>query len=306
MKKVLLICALSACLFSCSLLQRRGESGPEEEAEVQDTDLGKDAPLFTPTGQENGSGGEPEIARLNTKIAALETKLDVITASMERMQAQREQPLIHAEPQAQPSLAAPVAELQEIKDQPQTAQISAAPDRPSRLPRLERVDPGLQAAPLSSNAEREFREGMQLFQAGRNLEAASHFALMAQKYPKHLLAGHALYWAGEANAREKQWSLAKENWLELEKDYPRSAYLPEALAGLAKAFESQGDGAKGKYYRAILLRSFPKSPVALQDAPQGVPAAQAIRDDPSPAPVADDEEPVPVYEDDGGQKPEAP
>jgi TolA-binding protein len=86
---------------------------------------------------------------------------------------------------------------------------------------------------------------------------------LAKNHPRHLLASHSLFWAGEANARAREWSLAQENWEELEKAYPRSAYLPDALAGLARAHESQGNSSRAQSYRETLIRAFPKSPVAM-------------------------------------------
>ncbi|MGZ3686092.1 MAG: tetratricopeptide repeat protein, partial [Bdellovibrionota bacterium] len=291
MKKLLLVCVLSSSLFSCSLLQRRG-GGPDEETEGQPTEAAGDpaAPLFTASGQEvtpaasTAAGAESEVSRLNTKVAALETKLDVLSASMERLQAQKSQPVIQAEPaQPQAHLAAPVDENasasssnnSEIEDR-SAPQISAAPVKPARLPSIPKnLDAGPSSAKSTSAAEREFRAAMQLFQNGQNLDAASRFALMAKKFPHHMLAAHALYWAGEASARGQQWPIAVDNWAELEKHYPRSAYVPEALAGLARAYDAQGDATKAKYYRSMLLQSFPKSPVAMKAEP--VPAVDGTR-----------------------------
>jgi TolA-binding protein len=129
---------------------------------------------------------------------------------------------------------------------------------------------------------------MELFQSGKNLEAASRFALFAKKYPRHLLASHALYWAGEASARAQQWSIAMENWEELQKAYPRSAYVPEALAGLARAYEKQGNPSKAQMYRSTLMKAFPKSPVALSlNTTAAEPTAQ-------PQPAADEQ--IPSYD----------
>ncbi len=294
MKKVLLICGLSACLFSCSLLQRHDGGEENEEAGVRDLEPGQEAPLFDANGKEIG-GGEGEVARLNTKIAALETKLDVLTASMERMQTQKAQPVIEADTRPQPTLAAPVDEAEEIEETAHPAQISAAPAKPASPAYV-----GTDSPAPANGAEKEFRASMQLFQNGQNLESASRFALVAKKYPNHLLAGHALYWAGEASARGQQWDLAVENWSELEKRYPRSAYLPEALAGLAKAYETQGDATKGKQYRNLLLRSFPKSPIALRAEPAAAATAAATGIHRSSENDAAGEEPVPVFEDDNG------
>ncbi len=311
MKKALLICALCANLFSCSILERRGNgAGSEEENEVRDIEPGHETPLFNANGQEVGNSGDSEISRLNTKIAALETKLDVLTASMERMQAHRSQPVIEAEAIPQPTLAAPVTDLQEVREPPQTAQISAAPDKPAQVSPSLKNTAFRQNSITASGAEKEFRAGMQLFQNGRNLEAASRFALMAEKFPNHLLAGHALYWAGEANARGKQWALAVENWLGLEKNYPRTAYLPEALAGLAKAYDSLGDSTKSKFYRTMLMHSFPKSPIALQSEPslKNTPTAQNNHPASTAAEVGTEDEQAPIFEENSNneQKSETP
>lgn len=237
MKKALFLCALSTLLCSCSLLQRHPEEGLEESVE---------RPSAPPV--------DEEVAKLNAKVSALETKLEVLTATMERFQLRGAQPVIEAAsmPQPQPNMAAPV----EISE----PQVSAAPVRPQELPETAKRS---YSPTQHSETEREFREGMTLFQSGKNMEAASKFALLAKKHPDHLLAAHALYWAGEASAREQQWSLAITNWEELEKKYPRSAYLPESLAGLSRAYERQGDMGKARAYKDTLLRAFPKSPVAV-------------------------------------------
>jgi TolA-binding protein len=315
MKKLLMIGALSASLFSCSLLQRHLG---EEETEVKESEAAENAdqPLFDANGQEIGSsvtssnssgssagsaGHDSEVARLNTKIAALETKVEVLNSQLEKAQAIRSQPIIEAEPRPQANMAAPVDMGEDIQEQ--APHISAAPAKP--LPVMIRsLEPSSASA---SGAEKDFRSSMQLFQNNRYLEAASKFALMAKKFPNHLLAGHALYWAGESSARGGQQGTAAENWLELEKHYPRSAYLPEALAGLAKAYEAQGDTAKAKHYRSLVLNSFSKSPVALKMAPEEKGSGQAAMrvarpHAAAPAAASAEEEQAPMFEnnDDGG------
>lgn len=244
MKKAILFGALATLLLgSCSLLQRHDDG--EEQAVAENESI---------EGEEGSGSMESEVSRLNTKIAALETKLDVLTSNMERMEMHRAQPVIEAQPAPQPTMAAPVEE---------PSQISAAPSPPSQSLPTSVKEVGAAAVVADAGAEKEFRAAMVLFQNGKNMEAASRFALVAKKFPQHLLASHSLYWAGEASARGQQWSLATENWEELEKRYPRSAYVPEALAGLARAYETQGEAGKAKTYRDTLLRSFPKSPVVL-------------------------------------------
>lgn len=290
MKNVLIMGFLSAVLCSCSLLERH--QSVEEASEPTAANEEKAPPL------------ESEVARLNTKISALETKLDVLSTSMDRMQMQKSQPVIEAQPEAattpQPNMAAPVdyASSSVAEEQPQ---ISAAPQParqlPSAIKNVSASSTPVISAAASTEAEKEFRGAMTLFQNGKNLESASKFAMLAKKFPQHLLASHALYWAGEAGARAQQWSLAAENWEELESRYPRSAYLPEALAGLSKAYENQGDIGKAKSYKENLLRAFPKSPVALSYSSQNsVPTSKATY---SPEPQ---EESAPAYDSNTSQE----
>jgi TolA-binding protein len=316
MKKLFLLCALSSCLFSCSLLQRRG-GGPEEETEAASAPAGSEddsaGPLFTPGGQEvaPSTGGvaanESEVSRLNTKVAALETKLDVLSANLERVQAQKAQPVIEAEPaKPQAHLAAPVTENAEVQDEA-PARVSAAPTKPSHYPITPKSfeSEGAVKSGSTTAAEKEFKAAMALFQNGQNLDASSRFALVAKKFPHHMLASHALYWAGEAAARAQQWSLSIDDWSELETRYPRSAYMPEAMAGLARAYDASGDATKGKYYRSVLMRAFPKSPVAMKSESTEAPVARDVsRRESAPiaaAPSSVTDDPAPSFEEESGE-----
>ena len=260
MRYSVLVLVGTFALSACSMFQRSHDPDPallppgtalhvpDEDSEAETADKAQ-------------PGLEDEVAKLNTKIEALETKLAVLTHAFENFQATKSQPQINAdqgsapdqnaaqtsdtENSSQPSLSVPVVE------QPREAHVknvSAAPVPPAR----------------GSNAvEGEFRKAMTEFQQGHYRNAAQQFAALAQENPNHLLAGHALYWAGEANARVQQWSGAIEDWENIEKNYPTSTYVPEALAGLAKAYEVQGNVSKAKGYKETLTRSFPNSPVAL-------------------------------------------
>lgn len=293
MKKLIFACVLGAGLCSCSIFQRHNSG---DDYEVKDLEPGQIPPSASASvePEPQAPAVDSEISKLNTKISALETKVDVLSASLERVQAQKSQPVIRAEMPPQTNMAAPVeggpqADSDAVATET-APHVSAAPIRASSLP-------GSAKSPAKStdnSAEKDFRAGMKLFQSGRNLEAASQFAMVAKKYPDHLLAAHALYWAGEASSRGQQWSIAMDNWSELEKKYPHSAYVPEALAGLAKAYEMQGDTAKAKKYRALLARAFPKSPVAMRaenneraadSSPRGVPV-------PPSEPVSEEDAPV--------------
>lgn len=313
MKKTLSVwalCAISGSLSSCALFERNPEGfedTPAAARRLPPTDPGLGERLFQPDEQEKGddlqahqnnASWEAEVSRLNTKVAALETKLDVLSANVDRSQLRGSQPVIEAhaaDPQA--TLAVPVEEG--YANAP--ALVSAAPVRPTPAVDLPE-DIGGAVAASDSAVEKDFRSSMQLFQAGKNLEAASRFALLAKKYPRHLLAAHSLYWAGEAAGRAQQWSIAIQNWEELERVYPRSAYVPEALAGLARAYQTQGDTNRAKSYRDQLARSFPKSPVTVNaQAPAAIPTA--ARPTAARTVTTEEAEEIPTYEEPATETP---
>lgn len=288
--KLLAACTLSIVLSlsisGCSFLHRNLEENPDEAISAE----AEGGPVAGAATQKTSV--ESELARLQTKVEALETKLEVLSHSVEKNQLRQSQPQIEAveTPQApvpqqtpQMNMAAPVADENSGVEpgmkvdyiSPKAAAAMTAKALPATVKseddETENTDPQSSVGtreerPPTGAVEKAFRASMELFQNGRNLEASSRFTALARQYPRHLLASHALYWAGEANARSKQWSMAIESWEQIEKDYSRSAYAPDALAGLAKAYESQGNTAKAMDYKNKLLRYFPGAPVTLNMA----------------------------------------
>lgn len=257
MKNILLLAAVFLALSGCGLIQRADEV---EEA----------------SGEKNLTVMENELARLNSKVEALETKLEVVTNALEKERLKSTQPAIHAQ------------------EAPKPIEVDTASQPPARAVqdthRTMSAVPVKAAAAAPSPAERDFQRGMELFQNGRNLEAAGVFADTARKYDQHPLAAHALYWAGEANARNRQWTLAIENWEEIERAHNRSAYVPDALAGLARAYDAQGNAQKASQYRNLVARAFPNSPVALSALTSSDAPAAAVEDSPAPATTETEEE----------------
>lgn len=241
-----LVCVLA--FNGCSLFKRSfGESESEEAAPPPTAAgvAGEESMALSP-----GNNLEVEVAKLNAKIEALETKIEVIQHSVEKSAIKAAQPEIKAEPiheEPAPSLASNVNEDEGVKSNASAVE----------SPKLR------QQHGFGRKAEMEFQSAMETFQKGSWTEAAAKFSRVARENQGHLLAAHSLYWAGEASARAKQWSTATEKWQELEQTYPTSTYMPEALAGLSRAFDQQGNTQKANAYRTTLMRAFPSAPVAL-------------------------------------------
>ena len=80
--------------------------------------------------------------------------------------------------------------------------------------------------------------------------------------------------------------------------------MPEALAGLGRAYEAEGDATKAKYYRSVLLRAFPKSPIAMkaETGPADAPDARKVSGNESTAAPAEAplDEAAPSFEEESG------
>ena len=246
---------------------------------------------------------------LITKVAALETKLDVMAANMERLQAQKSQPIIQAEPaHPQAHLAAPVSENAEISDEA-PAQVSAAPSRPARFPTITKNFES--ETPIKSGST---HRGRKRIQSGYDVvpkwpEFGCGFALCFNG--EEVSAPHArLAFPSTGRARplpvrnsgRSRWRTGR-SWKSATRVRPT---CPKPLSGLARAYDATGDATKAKYYRTVLARAFPKSPVALRS--ESVPAGTSLAHDvsrPQNAPIAAlpssiSDDPAPSFEEETG------
>ncbi len=248
MKKYFIASLLVTLLCSCSLFQRHGDE-PDgnmatEEASAPEEKVAEQKAVNTPV------NAETEVARLTSRVEALETRIDILAGTLEKSQMRASQPVISAEPEAS-----------NVENDGGMKTKYTAPKKDSSTPT--NMKKTLVSSKEQQEVEHNFQEGMQLFQAGKNAEASSKFATLAKQHEGAMLASHALYWAGEASARSQKWSNAVTYWEDIEKNHPRSAYLPEALAGLSKAYDAQGNMQKASYYKTALVKSFPQAPATL-------------------------------------------
>lgn len=250
---------LSIAVSGCAMFEREAEE-PDNSPPFPPSNFEADAFLngadsankgttvqTTPaTPQSQGTANEQEIAQLNSKIEALETKIEVMREEMRQMQIRGNQPKLVAETQEK------TPPVEQMVDHTNIA--SAAPRAPKVLPTSKQAP---------SLVEKDFREAMRMMRAGENRESANLFFNIAKQNPRHILASHALFWAGEAGARSRNWKVSIRHWTKIEREYPRSNYMPEVLAGLSRAHAATGNLAEAKRYRTVLVQAFPDAPATL-------------------------------------------
>ncbi len=204
-----------------------------------------------------GSAAEQEIAQLNSKVEALETKIEVIREEMRRMQIRGIQPKLQAEPSPQTATAT-IRSAGKVRDTTNIAS-AAHTKAPVALP----ISIIKQKPKTIERVERDFQNAMKLLREGDNQESANMFYSLAKTNPDHALSSHALFWAGEAGARARNWKISIRHWTKIEREYPRSNYMPEVLAGLSRAYAASGNLSMAKKYRETLVQAFPDSPATL-------------------------------------------
>lgn len=178
---------------------------------------------------------EHEVSRLNEKLSAMEVKLNALQAEIEARR----------------------AAIPERISYDETTSSASAPDPtlPNKV-KNNNVEPKV-------HVETEFKTALKRYQEGKYLDASMQFYEVSKNYSGHLLASHALFWAGDAHARSGQWTMATKRWEELTTRYPKSIFIPDAFAGLAQAFSKQNNAERAGYYRNILYKNYPDAPATL-------------------------------------------
>ena len=268
-------CAIVALCFltSCALLpteediKNRHEPlfspsdvfSPEEEPRLE-----KELKPFEKPAHDSLSYMEEEIGRLSAKVKSLEAKVAVLQEKLSTDRIAHEQPVIEAEERTFITEARDT--VNSYHSAPQRKQSKAlVPVRTDGyneavLAHYEKEGQALEEDVKDSSVENEFQQAMILYERGSYVEAKSRFFRFYKKYPKHVLASHALYWAGKASEQKKAWREAIRYWMLLESRYSfRSIYMPEVWEGLSRAFSILGELKKAKKYKELLRGIFPQS-----------------------------------------------
>ena len=234
-------------LTGCAVFERKFEE-PEDP----------NAPPFPPSTLEatelrNSANAAPspgfmdnELTRMNSKIEALETKMLVLEERLNDSQSSNLQPQMIAEP--------PI----KTKDGGIHSAIESV--FPTKAKSNSKTVVRQYDTAKNSPVEQEFQAATALYQKGQDRESSNKFFGITKKYKDHALASHALYWAGKAGSRARNWKVAIQHWKNLENNHPRSPYLPHALAGLSRAHAATGNIPEARHYRELLLQAFPNAP----------------------------------------------
>lgn len=197
------------------------------------------------------SEGAEKVEELSAKIVILEGKLNDISREMEGIKTQAIKP--HEEP------AVP-REIQ--KEEPKEEQKVEEPTEQPAVATEEKREEAAQEEEKVSSPEALYKEGQELLNAGKQIEAISAFKSLVKHYPKSSLADNALYWMGEIHFSNKDYPAALIEFNKVANDYPGENKAPDALLKLGATYQQMGEKDKAAAALKELIARYPKSEAA--------------------------------------------
>lgn len=114
------------------------------------------------------------------------------------------------------------------------------------------------------DANIQFTEARNLLEAGYFDQAHGSLQRFTGDFPKHPLAGEALYWLGEIQMVRGNAPKAAEHYLQSLKQFRKGARAPDSMVKLAAAFAAMGDAKEACATLKLFPREYPKASSAVQ------------------------------------------
>jgi tol-pal system protein YbgF len=134
---------------------------------------------------------------------------------------------------------------------------SPPPDDPQAT-----VTPPPSVPSLQRSEQEEYDAAFNTLREGQYDQAITHFQTFLTAYPNGLLAANAQYWLGETYYAIRDYLKAKDAFLKLGAQHPKSDKLPEAMLKLGYIYEVTGDKNKARQMLEKLVQTYPNSRAA--------------------------------------------
>ncbi|MBS1225373.1 MAG: uncharacterized protein H6R24_2051 [Proteobacteria bacterium] len=185
------------------------------------------------------------IEQLEAEVRQIRGELELQRYQLETFIRERAAPGYPASPP--PPAVPPVARPpEESRSQPGPAQPSSA------------ASPAVAA----STEQAEFDAALGELREGRYPEAITAWQRFLQAHPNGGLVGDAQYWLGEAYYLSRDYNAAKEAFIVLGLNHPKSGRLPDALLKLGYIYTEQGDVARARDVLQRLVQVYPNTQAA--------------------------------------------
>lgn len=185
------------------------------------------------------------IEQLEAEIRQIRGELELQRYQLETFIRERAAPGYPAYPS--PPAAPPVVKPpEEARSQPAPAQPAASTPPPG----------------AASTERAEFDAALGELREGRYPEAITAWQRFLSAHPNGSLAGDGQYWLGEAYYLSRDYNAAKEAFIALGLNHPKSARLPDALLKLGYIYGEQGDTVRARDVLQKLVQVYPNTQAA--------------------------------------------
>ena len=212
-----------------------------------------------------------DIERLNAKIAALARQVQEIEARQGQVQKELSEIASRLDAVSRASQTAELrTDMDQIKRQVEilSSQLSSLKGEAlRRMPLPEPVQPEIPQQPLQAPVSRPtdaqgdsiYSQALKDFNLGRYDLAASEFREYLEAAPQETKAGNAVYWVGECYYRQKRFKEAKDSFLRVVENYPKSPKSLAARYKLGRCLIELGETKKGRQVLESLSGDSPDS-----------------------------------------------
>ena len=188
-----------------------------------------------------------EVDRLRKRLQALVRDLDRRLTDLEKRKTMAAPPAAHAAPS--------VTRQQAPSAGSSTGQVST-----------ERGSPIIAAKPTpttsGSQEQKDYDTAFILLKQGYYERAADAFRGFIVKHPRSRLAGNAQYWVGEAHYVVRNFKLALEEFSKVERQYPNSTKVPDALLKIGYCYYELKVWEKARMALTNVVNRYPNTAVA--------------------------------------------
>ena len=121
---------------------------------------------------------------------------------------------------------------------------------------------GIAAADSESAPQSIYKKAYKQFEARSFTEAREQMRAFLAQYPRHELAGNALFWIGETHFNQKRYDNAILSYQDVIEKYPENRKVPAAHLKQAYSFIKLGENVAARGILKTLLERHPDSDVA--------------------------------------------
>lgn len=220
---VVLVCGCSGRKVDTDSASLDSVSNPEAQNESKDP---KDAKIEMLTSAL--SRAQSRIEELDAKVAALADKVDATRLTVDNT--------IGNKPIKTEAVG--------------SARDSDAPDTDNERPSKAKIEESKHAS-LMETALSEFNKAMALFRGGKYADSELAFNHFTERYPEHVLAGSAQFYAGESYLMMGEYKLALNEYQKVVASFASSPRVASAMVRIAHCYGAIGNSAESSRMMAL-------------------------------------------------------